>query len=246
MVCLNAEGAQTNHIIIFDKPLDYRVASADYGLESIISTPFNEGIMTIRAIIFDLGGVLVRTADFSPRKRLGERFGMSAEALMDLVFGLEAGTRAQLGQVSVEQHWEHVRQVLGLAPQEVSEFQTAFWSEDFLDHELVETLRSLHGTYRTALLSNAFSDLRGVVTERLNFADVFDEMIISSEVGMVKPDPRIYHLTLERLGVLPQEAVFVDDMPHNVQAAQALGLHAIQYKNTPQVLVELEALLNGS
>jgi putative hydrolase of the HAD superfamily len=146
----------------------------------------------------------------------------------------------------VEQHWEHVRQVLGITPQELSEFQAAFWSEDFLDSELVETLRSLHGPYRTALLSNAFSDLRGVVTERLKFADVFDEMVISSEVGMVKPDPRIYQLTLERLGVLPEESVFVDDMLHNIQAAQTVGIHAIQYKSTPQVLADLETLIHGS
>ena len=202
--------------------------------------------MAIRAIIFDLGGVLLRTADFTPRKRLGERYGMSAEALMDLVFGLEAGARAQLGEVSIEQHWEHVRQVLGITPEELGEFQDTFWSEDFLDQTLIDALRNWQHTYRTALLSNAFSNLRRWVTDVVQIADAFDEMIISSEIGIVKPDPRIYQLTLECLQVLPAEAVFVDDMAHNVQAAQSLGMYAIQYKNTPQVLAELEALLNGS
>lgn len=199
----------------------------------------------IRAVIFDLGGVIVRTADFGPRRQLAEQYGMTLDELMGLVFGREAGTRAQLGEVSYEQHWEYLRQKLGLSPEELRSFEKTFWGEDFVDLELIDTLRRLRSTHRTALLSNAFSDLRQVVTERMKFADAFDEMIISAEVNMMKPDPRIYHLALERLGVQAEQAVFVDDMPHNVEAAQALGIHGIQYKDTPQVLRDLHALLNG-
>lgn len=198
----------------------------------------------IKAVIFDLGGVLVRTADFAPRQRLAEQYGMTLDEIMDLVFGLEAGKRAQLGQVTIEQHWEHVRGTLGLSADELRSFQKAFWSNDFLDQELVDLLRRLHRNYRTALLSNAFSDLRQVVAERLKFADAFDEMIISAEVGMMKPDLRIYQLALDRLVVKPEEAVFVDDFAHNIEAARAIGMEAIQFKNTPQTMVDLGQLLN--
>jgi epoxide hydrolase-like predicted phosphatase len=200
---------------------------------------------SIRAVIFDLGGVLVRTADFGPRESLAKLYGMTLDELMDLVFDHEAGRRAQLGEVTIEQQWEHVRQTLGLSENELKSFQKTFWSRDFLDYELVNTLRSLRSTHRTALLSNAFSDLRQVVTERMKFADAFDEMIISSEVHLVKPDPRIYHLALEKLGVQPEQAVFVDDMLRNVEGAQAVGMLGIQYKNTPQVLADLRTVLNG-
>ena len=201
--------------------------------------------MTIRAVIFDLGGVIVRTADFGPRLRLAEQYGMTLNELMDLVFAHEAGRRAQLGQATIEQQWQHVRRVLRLSEPELKSFQETFWQMDFVDFELVDTLRNLRRTMRTALLSNAFDDLRRIVAEEWKFADAFDEMIISAEVGMMKPDPRIYRLALERLGVQAEEAVFVDDMLRNLEGAQAVGIVGIQYKNTPQTLAELGGLLNG-
>lgn len=201
--------------------------------------------MAIQAVIFDLGGVLVRTADFTPRARLGARFGMTAEELMDLVFGLESGRRAQLGLVSAEQHWEHVRQTLGISPAELITFQDIFWSEDHLDVELVDTLRRLRRTHRTALLSNALPDVHGLITDQLKIADAFDVMVFSSEVGMMKPDPRIYQLTLQQLAVPAEQSVFVDDMLSNIEAAKAIGMQAIQFKNTAQVLAELDLFLKG-
>jgi epoxide hydrolase-like predicted phosphatase len=202
--------------------------------------------MTIRAVVFDLGGVLVRTSDFKPRERLAKEFGMTLNELMDLVFDHEAGRRAQLGEVTYEQHWEYIRQKLDISPLELQVVQKVFWKKDFVDKVLIDALRKLRSTHRTALLSNAFSDLRKMVTERMKFADAFDEMIISAEVGMMKPDPRIYQLTAERLNVPPQQAVFVDDVSRNVVGAEDTGMLGILYKDTPQVLAELERLLNGA
>jgi HAD superfamily hydrolase (TIGR01509 family) len=68
-------------------------------------------------------------------------------------------------------------------------------------------------------------------------------VIISAEVGLAKPDPRIYQLALERLGVDPPEAVFVDDFLRNVEAARAAGLHAVHFKGPEQARAELEQLL---
>jgi epoxide hydrolase-like predicted phosphatase len=69
---------------------------------------------------------------------------------------------------------------------------------------------------------------------------MFDETVFSAEVGMAKPDARIYQLILNRLGVEPQEAVFVDDFIENVEGARHLGLHAIHFKNSPQALAALQ------
>jgi putative hydrolase of the HAD superfamily len=187
----------------------------------------------------------VRTADFKPRTRLAQQFGMTLDELMDLVFARQAGRRAQLGEVTYEAHWEYIRQVLKLSPLELAAVQKIFWKKDFVDKELVDTLRGLRQTHRTALLSNAFTDLRKVVTEQMKFADAFDEMIISSEVHLMKPDPAIYELAAERLNVPPQQAVFVDDVSRNVVGAEAVGMVGIQYINTEQVLTDLKRLLNG-
>lgn len=202
--------------------------------------------MGIQAVIWDLGGVLLRTEDYAPRRALAQRFGMTLAEIEEFVFSGESGNRAQLGEISVEQHWENQRRALGLTPAEMQDFQAEFWGGDRLDAGLVAYIRRLRGAFKTGLLSNAFSDLRRVVTETWKFADAFDAMVISAEVGLVKPDPRIYQLALERLGVPPEAAVFIDDFSRNVEGARAVGLYAIHFKNPGQALHELENLLNGS
>jgi len=199
--------------------------------------------MTIRAVVWDLGGVLLRTSDPVPRERLAKRLNMTRRELEDLVFGSESGNRAQLGEIPVEQHWEILRQRLDLPPETIRDFQKEFWGGDLLDIGLVEKIRSLHQSYKTALLSNAFSDLRQLVTQVWEFSDAFDEMVISAEVGMVKPDPRIYRLVLQRLDISAPEAVFIDDFTHNVEGARAVDMHAIRFLNPQQALADLDKLL---
>jgi len=201
--------------------------------------------MTIRAVIWDMGGVLLRTEDYASRERLAERLGLSRIDLEELVFWGESGSRAQLGEITIEQHWENLRHEFNLSRQAMADFKEDFWSGDRVDMELIDYIRSLRSCYKTGLLSNAFSNLRQVVSEVWKFADAFDEMIISAEVSLVKPDDRIYCLALERLGVAAEEAVFVDDFTRNIDAARLLNMQAIHFKNSQQVLAELKQLLDG-
>jgi epoxide hydrolase-like predicted phosphatase len=135
--------------------------------------------------------------------------------------------------------------MLGLSASEMQDFQTDFWGGDSLDSQLVEYIRALHKRWKTGLLSNAFTSLRRVVTEHWQFADAFDEMIISAEVGLLKPDARIYQLALQRLGVDAKESIFIDDYTENVEGAQAVMMRAIHFTSPAQVVAELETLLNG-
>ncbi len=201
--------------------------------------------MTLRAVIFDFGGVLMRTQDSTPRHHLAQRLGLSVEALYQLVFESESARLATLGKISTWQHWENVRLALGLSPDQCAEVASAFWSGDALDADLVAYLRRLRPRYRTALLSNAWDTLRSALRHELHIEDAFDEVIISAEVGLAKPDPRIYHLALMRLGVAPNQAVFVDDFVENVVAAQAVGMHAVHFRDPSQALTELTQLLDS-
>ncbi len=201
--------------------------------------------MTIQAIIFDLGGVLLRTADFSPRERLAASLNMDRHELEEFIFGGETGDKAQRGEISVQQYWDSLRYQLGCTPNELKKIVDEFFSQDRLDEELVDYIRMLHKKYKTALLSNAWDDLRQVIAARWHFEDAFDIMIISSEVKLVKPDPRIFRLTLDRLGVEPGKAIFVDDFQRNVESAMGLGIHAIRFQSTQQVRLDLQALLDG-
>jgi putative hydrolase of the HAD superfamily len=70
-------------------------------------------------------------------------------------------------------------------------------------------------------------------------------MIISAEVGIVKPDPRIFRLTIERLGVEANQAIFVDDMFRNVEGAKLVGLSVVHFQNPRQMRLDLERLMNS-
>jgi epoxide hydrolase-like predicted phosphatase len=201
--------------------------------------------MAIEAVIFDLGGVLVRTEDRLPRARLAAQLGMTYETLEAAVFDSPTGFNAAVGKLSTLDHWRSVLASLNLDESKLQEVQAGFWGGDKLDLELVALLRSLRGRYRTALLSNAWDDLRQVLADRWRITDAFDEMIISAEVGLAKPDPRIYHLAAQRLQVEPGQAVFVDDMPRNIDAAREQGMHAIRFIDAQQTRNDLMALLSS-
>lgn len=201
--------------------------------------------MTIKAIILDLGGVLLRTADFTPREHLADRMHMKRNELEKFIFAGESGIRAQKGEITVEQHWEDLRQELNYTPEAFKKLVDEFFACDELDESLIQHVRELHKTYKTALLSNAWKNLRQVMNDEWHIEDAFDIMIISSEVGLLKPDPRIFQMTLDRLGVEASQAVFVDDMERNVDAAKMLGMHAIQFQNSEQMRYDLEQLLNS-
>jgi epoxide hydrolase-like predicted phosphatase len=201
--------------------------------------------MIIKAIIFDLGGVLLRTADFSPRDRLATSLGMNRHQLEEFIFGGDSGDQAQRGEITVREHWENLQRQINYSPQDFKALLDEFFSQDELDQELVGYVRKLHSTYKTALLSNAWDDLRQVIADKWHFEDAFDTMIISAEVKLTKPDPRIFRLALERLGIEASQGIFIDDFQRNIEGANAVGLHGIRFKTAMQMRSDLDRLLNG-
>lgn len=197
----------------------------------------------IRAVIFDFGGVLVRMVDDRPRLRLAQQLGIPLSQLDHLVFFSDSAQKASRGEFTVGMHWEAVRAALGIQPEAMAGFLEQYWSADDVNWVLLKYIRKLHPRYKVGLLSNAWDDLRRTMHERWNIDGLFDELIISAEVKMVKPNPTIFQLALERLGVQPAETVFIDDIIENVEAARRVGLFAIQYQNTPQTLDELNRYL---
>jgi putative hydrolase of the HAD superfamily len=137
---------------------------------------------------------------------------------------------------------------LDLPVESAESFREEFFSGDRLDYELIDYIRALRPQYRTALLSNAFSDLRALVTDYWHFADAFDALVVSAEEGLMKPDVRLYQIAVERLGVAPQEAVFIDDFERNIVGARQAGLHAIHFKDPQEARRQLAQLLqeNGA
>jgi putative hydrolase of the HAD superfamily len=105
---------------------------------------------------------------------------------------------------------------------------------------LYEYFRALRPRFVTGILSNSFVGAREREQALYGFEDACDLIIYSHEVGMSKPDKRIFHLTWTRLGVKPEELVFVDDHPPNIEAARALGIAAVHFRDNVQAINEIE------
>ena len=198
--------------------------------------------MTIRAVYFDFGGVIVRTEQPQPRTNLAESLGLSYADIDKLVFENESSKQAGLGLITETQHWQNVARSLNQPDSEIERLRFEFFAGDRIDLELVDLMRSLRPAIKVGLISNAWSELR-VWIEEQNFADAFDNMVISAEVGFAKPDPRIYQAALQNLQVLPAESVFLDDMSRNVEAARKIGMYAIHFVQPDQAITELKTLL---
>lgn len=108
-----------------------------------------------------------------------------------------------------------------------------------VDADVVKIVAHLAKKYKLALLSNAPSKLiRGILADN-DLEKYFDIIIVSSEVGMVKPSPEIFKFALEKLAMEPSETIFIDDNIRHVEAAAKIGIHSIQFKSAEQLKTEL-------
>lgn len=200
--------------------------------------------MTVEAILWDLGGVLVRTTDRSLRERWESRLGLSPGELSRLVFEGPLGWEAQHGRATVDQVWASVGQRFDLSDQDLRQLKQDFWRGDQLNTRLLAYIRSNPAGLKMGLLSNAWPSLRGLLEREWGLAELFDAILISAEVGVTKPDRRIYRAALEALEAAPGRTLLVDDMPANVAGARAVGMQALQFYSTAQILNAIEAALS--
>ncbi len=203
--------------------------------------------MEIKAVIFDLGGVLVRTEFPQARRELARQLGQDLETLDRLIWGREDWELAQIGAITYDEYWSRVAADLGLTtPEELSDFRREYFSGDRVNQELVALIKNLRKDYKIGLLSNAPDRLDVWLEEHWGIKELFDAIVYSAKVGMAKPDLAIYRLVLDRLDVLPSEAVFIDDYPRNVNAALELGMKAIRFTGTGALLEELPRYVQWS
>ena len=196
----------------------------------------------IKAVIFDVGGVLIRTHDHSYRRQWDQRLGLDEGESEAIVFSGEMGTKAQSGAITTEALWQWIGQHLTLDDEELRAFRHDFWAGDALDEELVAYIRSLRPHYQTAIISNATDNLHHALDELFNIADAFDVIVGSAAENVMKPDPEIFHRTLKRLDRRPEEAVFIDDHPANVAGARSVGMHTIHFRESMDVAAALAGL----
>jgi putative hydrolase of the HAD superfamily len=199
----------------------------------------------IRAILFDVGGVLEIVDPPAATARWEQRLGLSPGEIDDRLDDVwAAGT---VGAISLDEVHRGIGDRLRLDPTAVDALMEDLWTEYLgrINTELVEFLRRLRRRYRTGIITNSFVGAREREQERYALSDLVDVILYSHEVGVAKPDPRIYQRACELLGVEPHEAIFVDDSPEALDGAEAVGMHGVLYRSTPQAIEHIEALLRG-
>jgi epoxide hydrolase-like predicted phosphatase len=196
---------------------------------------FHAGWTMIRAVIFDCFGVLVGTGYWNVYRRLG------GDPDKDAAFLDEVLARADSGRITSAELAQIVSKHLAIP---VEEYRRAHNADQVPNQEVFEFIRELKPRYKIGLLSNVGSDTipRKIPPELLK---LFDTVVISSEVGLLKPDPAIFRLAAERHGVRPEEAVFTDDHPEYLPGAVAIGMQAVLYKGLDDFRRQLDNLAAG-
>jgi len=207
------------------------------------SRPKKRTPMAIKAIIFDIGGVLEITPNLELDKKWEQKLDLKPGELNQRLGDVWRG--GSVGMISIEQVHTSIGEIMGWSEAQVNEFMLDIWREYLgtLNVELAEYFRSLRPKYQTAIISNSFVGAREKEAHYYQFDTLCDFILYSHEVGLRKPDPKIFRLACERLGLQPNEVIFVDDHHEVYASAQAMGMHCIEYKDNAQVIAEIEACI---
>jgi epoxide hydrolase-like predicted phosphatase len=199
--------------------------------------------VAVRAVVFDVGGVLEITPRTGAAERWAARLGLRPGELEERTHQVwQAGA---VGSISEREVHRRLGELLKLDQALVRRFMEDLWAEYLgtLNVELARYVRGLRPRYRTGIISNSFVGARERERERYRLDELTDLIVYSHEVGISKPDPRIYQLACARLGVPPEQAVFVDDTEAMVDGARTVGMLAVLFEHNAQAIAEIEAMV---
>jgi epoxide hydrolase-like predicted phosphatase len=205
--------------------------------------------MAIRAVVFDIGGVLeldvIELVEIDLDARWERRLGLLSGELnrrMEPIW--RAGS---LGECTEEDVHQEMGRLLKMNREQVEEYMREMWDWycGRLNVPMADFFRSLRPRYQTAILSNSFVGARREEQQRYHFDEMCDLIIYTHEEGIAKPDPRIFELACRRLGVQPAQMLFLDDNEVNIATAKALGNHAILCRETEQTIADVQACLRA-
>jgi putative hydrolase of the HAD superfamily len=212
--------------------------------------------MAIEAIVSDFGGVLTTPllgsfAAFQdetgiPMESLGRAMGRLAERDGEHpLFELERGRITE--EAFLASLRSELAADLGHEP-ELHRFREIYFDALHPNEPMIGEMRSLQARgYRMALLTNNVREWEPLWRSMLPVDEIFEVVVDSAFVGMRKPEPEIYELTLERIGgVAPEAALFIDDIEVNCDAARELGMQAVHYRDADQAIGEIEAALSAA
>ena len=195
-----------------------------------------------RALIVDFGGVLT-TNVFESFQAFCKAEGLDPNAVRKIFRergeGLDLLRQLERGELTVDEFSERFGPLLGV--KESNGLVERLFAGIVADDAMVEAVKKVKASGTpVGLISNSWG---GTSYDRVATDELFDAMVISGEVGLNKPEPEIFRLGAEKLGVRPEDCVFVDDLRENCEGAEAVGMTAILHRGAEGTLPELERLL---
>lgn len=204
--------------------------------------------MRIKTIFFDFGGVLVKQPNQGRIHRWQKIFGIEDHPEINEI--LENPHDSQLikdiclGLVPEDHLWQIMAEKWHIKPNLVEKIRQKTFSRRHLNKPMVKFLAECHKRYQTAILSNAGDKSRIVMEEIYHLDRHVEQIIISAEEGVIKPDPEIYRIAMERLSAKPETSLLLDDFLENVEAAREFGMKAVHFIDNDQVIREVCDLLD--
>jgi epoxide hydrolase-like predicted phosphatase len=188
----------------------------------------------IKAVFFDVGGVLDRTdkvrEEEADRREIAAGLGLCVEEMWQLFYTTEHWQLARIGEITDDEFWRRNLEPFGMDdPEDRNTFVEKLFAFKKVLPEMRSLLETLQGRVKLGIISNATNILETNLHNRFNVDSYFDVVINSARVGYAKPDPEIYQIALERIGVQPEHTLFTDDQQHNVDAAVELGMNAVLF-----------------
>ena len=202
--------------------------------------------MAIRAVLFDFGGV-ISTSPFEAFGHLEAERGLPRDFIRSVNAtnpDTNAWSRLERGEVDVDTFGAQWAAEAAARGHDLDGREVLARLAGDIRPQMVEAVRVLSRSFKTACLTNNFTRAEAVVSDEVvSIYALFDAVLESSVLGVRKPDPRFYELACQALGVIPAECVFLDDLGVNLKPARALGMHTIKVADPDEALRRLETLV---
>lgn len=195
---------------------------------------------SIRVIFWDWGGVCCHPGEHFSYQPMLAYAGLSADEISAQSRDIEK--RLYRGEIDDQQFWSEVTKRFNLPEYPLAELRAAYQSSYHVYQDVLDLIRLNKETYRMVLLSNLAGDLSDFIEKRHGLAEIFDELLFSHRLGMMKPDLQIFNHALARSAVRADQALFIDDSSENIDAAAHLGLQTLLVRSKGEMLLDLNRL----
>lgn len=204
--------------------------------------------MTIKTIFFDFGGVIINTPSVRWVKRWKKVLGINNNPeILEMLENPQDSPMVKdicLGKIPEDTMWMIMTEKWHLNPALLGKIRTKLFSKRQLNKDILNFMAEIQDQYQTAILSNAGDKSRHLMVDTYQLDHYVDEIIISAEEGVIKPDPRIFEIAMDRMNAEPETSLLLDDTLENVIAARAFGMKAVQFLDSKQAILAMRDYLN--